>query len=728
MSQWIAAAHAIDSVIEEIVVTAEKREQSLQDVPLSVTALTGSDLDKSNIFNLIDLSGQAPGLTIASSEGFRRSLTIRGLGLEAAQNDIANPSVAFHVDGMYISSDISTNADLMDIERIEILRGPQGTVFGQNAIGGAINVVTKAPSTEATYGHVDLAAGSEGTVNVRGSVNIGNGGSHALRLSGSHRSHDGYSTNILLGQELDDEEAFTLRAQYLWQPSDTFSLIARAQRFDLESNGRAQKSINDATPGPRNLAHDFPDFFDFESTHLSLTAQWELPAFTIKSITGYQSDDADLARDNDRLPIPLDIVTTVIKELDTFTQEINIVSNHERFESVDWILGAFYLDFDHRSVFLEFGDFNGDGMIDTTVNTSDPFSNPDLGFQTDTTPNRQSWSIFAQGTYHWSDVFRTTAGLRYTDDEVTANVSNFFGAFGTTPLSQDDTAVTGKLDFQWDASADNLLYFSYSRGFKPGGSNLTFGTLVSPTYEEETVNAFEIGSKNRFLDNAVQLNVSTYFYDYEGLQFQATDPQRFSGGVDNISESEIFGLELELSAYLSDAFRVDFSYTYLDTEITSDNLVLDNVAADAIDQVSAAAGLNLFGPEATAARAAAIGTVKGNSLPKAPENVFNLALTYDLELGGGVLTSRVQFIHRDEFSYRLYNNVATDILPSYDLVNLHVQWVPSDANWTLALIASNVTDEDAVNARFTDAFGVVSTGDELVPPRIVMVRFGYDFK
>ncbi len=718
--------------IDEIIVSAEKRDVNLQKVPSSVSVFTSEALDSQSVINAVDLSGLAPGLTISKNEGFRRVVVIRGLGLEANQNDIANPSVSSHIDGVFTPSDISLNSDFLDIERIEILRGPQGTVFGQNSTGGAINVVTKQPKLDEFEGQADVSLGTFDLVRVRAAVNVPINSQFAARAAFSYFKHDGFTKNLAIpGVRLDEEDNFSGRIQLLWQPSPQFSATLRAQFFTTDVNDRAQKNILDPTPDPRKLRQDFPGGFEFDSKIYSAELKYEMPWATIKSITSYQDEEENQSRDTDRSDgffAPADIVPDRGRTIETITQEINIVSAGEQILPVDWIVGFFYLDTETNVRFLEFADFNFDGVIDTTIDTVDPFSNPDLGFQTSSTPTRKSWSVYAQATWNVTDYLRLTGGVRYTDDEVKSQVTNFFGAFGSTPLRADTTKTTGKVSVEWDIAEDNMIYASWTRGFKPGGTNLTSGAFVPPTYGDETIDAYEVGLKNRFMDDRVQINLAAFFYDYENFQFQNTDPLPFSGGVDNIPKSEVYGVEGELTAFLTDNLRLDANFAYLKTEVTSSFLVLDSVAGNNAQNVLLGMGFDLFSPEVFAARSAAITDIKGADLPKTPEFATNINLYYDIDVQSiGVMTAHVQYTYRDSFNYRVFDNAATDQVGSYDLWNFDLRWQPENQDWTLDFIVTNIEDDNAVNSRFTDVFGVGSTSDELVAPRQFIIRAGFRF-
>lgn len=709
------------NTIEEIVVTAEKRETSLQDAALSITAITGVNLDKSNITSVVDLSNQVPGLVIAKNEGFRRIVTIRGLGFEANQNDIANPSVSYHIDGVYVADNLNLNADFLDVERIEVMRGPQGTVFGQNSAGGTIHVITKNPEIGEFSGKADIAVGTDSTIMPRAALNIPISDTFAARAAVSYIKHDGYAEIVgtpLAGYQLDEEDNITARFKFLWQPSENFSALFSAQYFDTSVHDRAQRHVSDTSSNKRELTQDFPGLFTYESKIYSATLEWDLSWGTIKSITSYQDSLNTQSLDNDRGVAafePLqDIVPSATKADESFTHEINIVSSDDSSLPFEWIIGAFYLDQNADVTFLEFADFNTDGVIDQTIDTANPFSNPDLGFETTSSPGRESWSIFAQATLPLSDHLRLTGGVRYTEDTVTSTVTNFFGAFGSANLLVNTDKATGKVAIDWDWADDKLLYASWSRGLKPGGTNLTFGSeLVGSTFREETVDAWEIGAKNQFLDGRVQLNVAAFLYDYQNLQFMATDPVPFAGGVDNVPEVEIYGAEFELSAFLTDNLRFDGSLALLEGEITSDFLALDNVRVVGSFDV----GFNRTQIE----------NIRGNTPPKLPSSAVNLSLTHTHAGGHGNLTSKFQYSYRDEYQYRVFNRSVLDTVPSYGLWGLNFLYEPNQQNWTLELIAENLADDDAVNSRFTNAFGVGHTSEELVSPRTILVRLGYEF-
>ena len=586
-------------LLEEIIVTAEKRSESLQDLSQAVTALSGEDIDNRNITSFVDLSSIAPGVTVAKNEGFKTVISIRGVGNEANQNAIANPSVSYHLDGIYVASPYALHTDFLDLERIEVLRGPQGTLFGQNSTGGAINVITQAPDTEEFSGKADVTVGNYSLVRARGSVNIPISDTMALRASVASHNHDGFSKNIVLDQELDQADSISARARLFWEPMENLRFNFTAQYYDENTNGAAQKGILDPTPGDRKLAQDWDNSYELESQLYSLVAEWDLPAFTVRSLTSYQDDDIVVVRDNDRhdfltlenqgimlLPSIFDPETNRQK---TITQELNIISSEPLFGKLDWVAGVFYLDTEVDILIREYIDINTDGTYGPgTVTVEEVLSfGGEVGFISDAKPERDSISVYGQGTYNLTDSLRLVAGLRYTEDEVYSEVTNFFGRGGTAVLEIKSDKLTGRGVVEFDLNDDTMVYASYTRGFKPGGSNLTYGRediiapiVVLPTFKDETVEAWELGIKTDFANNRVRLNAAAFYYDYKNLQYQATDPELFEGGVGNLPGSEIYGAEVELLAFITDRFSLDTRLAWLETEVTESHLALDNVRSD----------------------------------------------------------------------------------------------------------------------------------------------------
>jgi iron complex outermembrane receptor protein len=541
-----------------------------------------------------------------------------------------------------------------------------------------------------------------------------------------------------VGKDMDNIDNLSLRTDWLWNASDNLSFRILAQYFTGESNGAGIKGIDDPTPGARNLSQDTDSSYDLESQIFGLIAEWDADFAVMKSLTSYQKDDITVVRDNDRhsfLTNPEIQISAFNPEINiqtTFTQELNVISNEPLFGKLDWIVGVFYLDTDIEITIREELDVGRDGVLDGYIPSFPAVFGGDRGFISDSKPQRESLSLYGQTTYPISDAVRLITGLRYTKDEVKSTVSNFFSptpAF-INPKTED---ITGRIALEWDASDDAMTYASYTRGLKPGGSNLTFSegddALVRGAFEDETIDAFEIGYKADLMNSRVRTNVAAFYYDYTNLQFQASDFNEFGSGVSNIPESEIFGVELELTALIGDKFSLDVKLAAMESEVSADYLALDNRLL--IEDVTLADGVTPAKEEihgATRDVERFLQNLNGNELAKTPGLTADITLSYEDELqNGGFVVASVQYTYRGEFEQRVFSNPEVDTVDAYDLLNLTVSYDEPDEVWGVDLMAYNLLDEDGINSAMTDVFGVNETGFQYVAPRQLMARFRYNF-
>ena len=748
-------------VIDEIIVTAEKRTESLQDVSKAVSVFDADELETKNITDFVGLSAIAPGVTVAKNEGYKTIISIRGVGDETNQNAIAAPSVALHMDGIFIASKFSLRTDFIDLERIEVLRGPQGTLFGQNSTGGTVNVINKLPTFDGFYGKADVTLGDYGLKKVRASFNTPISNNISTRNSFVVTDRDGFTDNIVNGQDLDDANHISFRSDWLFELGDTSNLRLFYQYFDADNNGAAMKGLDDKTSNPRKLAQDSMSNYQLSSEIFGAIYEIDLGSISLKILASSQEDDIYVVRDNDRHNFgdihadgPLAGLPYIAAEyrpetsvVETKTFEINLISNEPLFGYIDWILGAFYFDHKIENHIYEVKDVNNVKLIDLmdgkfTPYTHDPIcsTNPfagvcfaafgaELGFVSDAYPTRESQSVYGQATINIGDSLRVITGFRYTEDTFSSDVTNFFGL--NSYLIEDDLEkTTGRIAIEYDLDDDTMTYLSFTKGFKPGGSNLTFGypvddeqnfganpaaQLVFPIFESETIDAYEIGLKTDLLNSRLRANISAFFYKYENLQFQSTDPDIYRGGVANIPESEMSGLEIEFLGILSNELSFDLRLSFLETEITSEYEALDNIRAE----------LYFFGEEPI--RYSLRESIKGNKLAKSPEFNANFGLMYEKVLSSGkLLKATAEVVHRGDFQQRVFNNPFVDAVDEYTIYNLSLSYEISD-KLGLDLMALNISDEDGVNSSMTDVFGVAGTGIELIPPRQFMGRLSYNF-
>tara|TARA_Y100000816_G_scaffold69912_1_gene46804 strand:+ start:1297 stop:3621 length:2325 start_codon:yes stop_codon:yes gene_type:complete len=746
-----------EPVFEEVIVTAEKRDESLQSVSQAVTAITDSEISAKNITSFVDLSTIVPGVTVAKNEGYKTIISIRGVGNETNQNAIAAPSVAYHMDGIFIASPFSLQTDFIDVQRIEVLRGPQGTLFGQNSTGGAINVISNKPTTDELFTKADITYGDYGMKQLRSSSNIPISDNVSTKLSLSAMTREGFTENLATGQDLDDAHNLSFRTDWMVDINDTTSLRIFGQYSSVDRNGAAIRGIDDPSPGMRKLSQNTISKQELTSSVVAMIFETDLGYASLKILASSQEDDISVTRDNDRhnfgdpvLSIPgLGAGATYQQAefrpetslVETTTFEVNLISNEPAMDGkLDWTVGAFYMEHEIENVIRGYRDDDLDGVFKYVCDAS--FADPsycydhdygipgrfdiygptaDVDFFTDAFPYRESLSVYAQTTYSFSDTFRLVSGLRYSEDTFGTDVTNFlntetFVAEGTT--DEVTTRVTG----EYDLSDNTMVYLTLASGFKPGGSNLTFGfdndnapPMVFPTFEAETVDSTEMGIKTDLFNGKARANIAAFSYDYENLQFQATDPDPYRGGVANIPDSEMSGVEIEFTALASDSFTFDMNLAFLNSEVSSDYFVLDNV--DAYQY--------FFGEEDL--RYGLRENVKGNQLAKTPEFTADVSLMYETDLpSGNYLTAMLQYVKRGKFMQRVSNNPVVDSIPAYDIVNLNIG-IDFNNNIGLNMMLLNVTDEDGINSSMTDVFGVASTGLELIPPRQFMTRISYNF-
>ena len=752
---------AQEAVIEEVIVTAEKRSESLQDVSKAVTALSSEEIERKNIVDFVGLSAIAPGVTVAKNEGYKTIISIRGVGDETNQNAIAAPSVALHMDGIFIASKFSLRTDFIDLDRIEVLRGPQGTLFGQNSTGGTVNVINTAPTFEDLSGKVDLTLGDYDLVKLRGGVNVPVSDTVATRFSWVTTDHEGFTENLVNGQDLDDTNHSTFRTDWLFDISDNSSLRLFAQFFEADNNGAAMKGLDDPTLNPRKLKQDSASVYELTSEIIAGIFNTDLGFANLKILTSIQEDDIYVSRDNDRhnygdvhssgpmegFPYNRAEYRPETSLVETSTFEINLISNEPLFGNTDWILGAFYFDHEIENHIYEVKDVNNnkqaalmDGQFTPYVHApicaTSPFEgicfaayDAEIGFVSEAYPSRESQSLYGQATVNIDDANRAIFGFRYTEDEFSSNVTNFFGL--QQYLIQDELdETTGRIAYERDLDEDTMVYVSYTKGFKPGGSNLTFGwpvdderefgalpapQLVFPFFQSEMIDAFEVGLKTDFLEGRMRANISAFAYDYENLQFQSTDPDVYRGGVANIPESEMKGLELELISLISDSLSFDLRVAYLDTEITSSYEALDNLNAE----------LYFFGEEPI--RYSFREDIRGNELAKSPELTANMGLVYTTPIDSGLLTITAELIHRGAFQQRVFNNPIVDQVDAYTIYNLTASLDLTGDKWGVDLLLLNAGNKDGMNSSMTDVFGVAGTGIEYIPPRQMMLRVSRSF-
>jgi len=714
------------AVLEEVIVTAQKREQALMDTPLSITALTAADIEGRHLENLGAIAEFTPNLVFDRGTGNTGGsgnvqVYIRGVG----QSDYLftfDPGVGIYVDGVYFARSVGGLLDLVDLERVEVLRGPQGTLFGKNTVGGAISVISRKP--EQTFGaQVQITGGSDDRINVKGALNVPLVDEVlATRLSFAYEQQDGYVDRPLQGIETGDIDGGVFRGQLLWAPTANLELLVSGDvtRKREESIAEVLMAIDPTAPllglwnalvapalGPgvqydaRFLVDDpytslgtGPSRSDLDVYGVSGTITWQAhERLSIKSITAYRNQNAAFAADTDHSPLDY-LVSETNNEQDQVSQELQV--NGVAFGGrLNWIGGVFYFHEDASDA----SDFGlGVGLFDALESLPAPLiplalgvacpapfpapclggaGNPfniglDLDVLIDTEIEIDSWAVYGQGTYNLTDRLGFTAGLRYSYDKKDFSVSTFRQASGGVAAaaqaseSWDDLAPRLALEYRW--TEDLMSYASVARGYKSGGFNgRPSAQLAAITvFDPETVWAYEVGVKATAFDRRLRASVAGFFMDYSDLQLTSVsaDP---TGAlvilVQNAGEAEMKGMELELAVRPLPALELQVGVGYLDAEYTELNPDVD--PAITLD----------------------------SALPKAPEWTLHAGGSYQWPLGGwGAILGRIDYAYQSEV-FHTPNNVSVIAQDGYGLLRASLTVSPQAGNWDLSVFGTNITDE-----------------------------------
>ncbi|CAN5455588.1 TonB-dependent receptor [soil metagenome] len=733
-----ATTVAPNSQLETVIVTTEKRDTDQQKTSASVTAVGEAQLDRQNITEINGLNAIVPGFVAAKAGGGERTIAIRGVGSETPSNGNTQPGVAFHVDGVYLFNSIAFNSAFIDTARVEVLRGPQGTLFGQSSTGGTVNVITNQPTLGEWTGFGQVGVGNYNATKASAALNVPIGDTMALRIAAQKYTHDGYAYAVgtQSPHELDDQDERGAKIGFLWSPITGFNVSLNWLHYYGKNGSQAQKNIFDTQSSPRILSQDYPGKSDIESNVYYAIMSYDLPFARIKSTTAFQSLNSLQSWDSDGLDratflrtagAGYDVVNGWDQDVYSWSQELSLSSLGDG--PLSYTGGVLLSRSKNIQYIVEFK-----GSDINPVFTKPPKTGPrpyNLSYANDQTSTRKSYAPFAQFTYAVIPSLRGIAGIRYNHDEYQGAAGSYFAPVTKSPKVSGGE-MTGKLGVEYDITAQNMVYATWTRGYKPGGQNLGSGSAITVplTFNPEKVDAYEIGSKNRFMDNKLQANFAAFNYNYKDMQYIQDDPFPFADGLSNIPKTRIQGLEAEGAYIATNQLRFDGNVSYLKGEIRSSYTAYDAYAlGQAQSAICASQGAcNQFDPRVIAARLAAGQDVKGNPVPKLPKWGGTISATYTQPLDSwGTLTVRPQWEYRGKYTYRVFNVGSLDQVPSYNLWNLWIGYQPNIEHWSFSLSATNLTDRDGVNSRFTDPYGSSVTSNTYIPPRQFLVSARYDF-
>ncbi len=715
-------AMAQAALLDEIVVTAERRETGIQNTPIAISAFSQDDLDRAGILGTEDIGNFIPNVHIGRNNNRDAVLiTIRGVSSDDLRNE-SDPTTAFHVDGVYIPRMSGANAHFYDLERVEVLRGPQGTLFGRNATAGVVNLIARksrnefGANIEATLGNYDL-------LRTRGHVNVPLIDEElAFRLSFITEDREGFRDNStpdaqgfrdrspapLRGDDADD---WAVRGQVLYTPSTDFSALLAVDTFRRRGVGPVNGFIDfPGNPNP-DFVLDNPRRFPLgvqgrrndRDFGLRLDLEWQvLPGMTLNYLGAYREHERDALSDLDGAG-PVD--STVGEEFasEVISHELRIASADERF--IQWQAGVFYLEEEIDSVF----------NIQIPAAPAVPFDRLDFDF-VDNGQTNETFAVFGQTDVSLNDAWTLTLGARYTRDEKDKRDSfqeiRRVNSVGPPPLSvlpqninRSWSETTWRASLNYAATADMLIYGTVSTGYKAGGFNR--GAILAE-YDPETILAYELGIKHDFWDGRGRANAAAFYYDYEDLQQSQTEIQE-DGALENITRNAasatIWGLEFELSMVPYARGLVSASVGYLDAEFDD----FPNVADDIVGGIR---------------------DLSGNTLINAPDWTVNLMLEpWRWEVGGGVLTPRVQFRYESGAFLRVHNQ-PFDRRSSFTKTDLSLNFESADGRWYAHAFVNNLENKSVITAQ---SGGTVTVGvgpshkANFAAPRTQGLRVGMNF-
>ncbi len=733
--------------VSEVIVTAGRRATDLQRTPTAVSTVSSAALDASFINEISGLNSIVPSLQITQANGSENLVSIRGVGSETPENtSTTTPGISEFVDGVYIVNSVSLDETLFDIDHIEVLRGPQGDLYGQSSTGGAINLITKQPELKTFGASGDISGGDYDLVRARAEVNLPVGDDIAIRASVQKYSHEGFTKDTYFNDfRLDDADDLSGKVAVLWKPISNFSATLTGQWYHSLENGAAQKNINETDTDPREVYQDYPGKFELVNQLYHMNLQYDLPWFSIRSVTGYQHENFVYHYDSTRSAFSVlgayDDVAAYNTKTTSYTEEFDILSRPGG--PFDWIVGAFVLNEESRGLIAEFegSTANPDTSLPSTLETVPPAN---LAYGNALNSARQGYAGFGRATYHFTPKLSVSVGARVNHDAYTNRSFNFSGVpFGgsvppAAPVSQGytDTVPTGRVEADYQVTDQNLIYASAARGYKPGGVNGKNGQAVVPeSFHDETNTAFEVGSKNSFLDRQLKLNVAAFYYLYRNMQYIEYDPVPFDSGIANIPSIHEYGLEVEA------AFQPRDSHLHLGGSLALENglaqgnyKTINSTVANAIQGTYAypcyAGPYTAYTPGAAACNAAveaAAESIKGKTPPDMPKISGSLTASYDFELPFGTLTPRAQYVYRGSEWARIFNVAGLDRVRAYGSTNFNLDFHPTGSKIRLSLTATNAFNVDGVNSKYTDPYGTGQTSQQYIPPRQIIGTVAYQF-
>ena len=690
-------ASAPQGEVSEIVVTAQRRSENLQNVPIAITALASDTLTKSGVSDFESLQIAVPGLAFAQQAGYSLP-RIRGVGTGANGPGVEN-SVAVYVDGVYIASTPAGMLSFNNIAQVAVLKGPQGTLFGRNATGGVIQITTLDPGQitklDASVGYANYATA---TANLYAATPLTSKLAVDLAAYYNHQK-DGFAHNVVDGRDISQGHDFSVRSKIKWEPTDGTTVRLTGDYAESEGVRFFIRVVPGTIPvGGVNLGGGNWDTFLTTEPHqkivqkgVSLQVDQKLGALTLVSISALRRGLLDENFDADAVPAPITDVTIRQKDRQ-FSQEIQLLSPKNG--AFTWMIGGYY--------------FNARGLDDPqqVLSRTAPYLAPPTTIRTTALQTTKSYAGFGQGTYAIDHSTNVTAGIRYTSDKRAANIQRAITLPNGVALpvavgigNATFNKVTFRLSLDHRFSTSLLGYVSFNRGFKSG----LYDPLSVPLnlVQPEVLDAYEVGIKADLLDRRLRLNGAFFHYNYKNIQ-----TSRISNGVAlllNGQSAKVDGIDLDATAVVTDRFTVTAGLSVLDDRFTTfPNAVIST-------------------PLATGGNAISSGDAKGNRLPMTPNWTANLTAAYVIPTDIGDFELSSTYLHNDGYYESAENRLRQR---PFNIVNASLSWTSPSKTFRASLWGKNLT-----NAFYATQFTAQNLRDTLLAgdPRTYGVTVGVKF-
>ncbi len=695
----VARAGQVD-VIDEIVVTARQRSETLQQVPIAISALTSQALEEGGFDTLKKIEFSVPNLVFGETGSSGEThIGMRGIG-DFSRNVGFDTRVGVYIDDVFIGQSLAVDQSLVDIAQIDVLRGPQGTLFGKNTSSGVISIATNRPELGSTQAEVTAFLGSRNTRNGSIVANLPLGDRSAARISFMGQQQDGHVENLTSGKDLMSNDHYQGRGRLLFQPSNQLDLDLSVDYGKQNNDTVFLEPVDDPfAPRRRQVAQDGPLIDQNTRWGAGLKADYlfldgALDGFALTAISGFRHAERKVGSDEDASPEYGLHVAFFEDEFQHFTQELRLASpEHLPFR---YVVGGYY--------FRQSAEQSRQALFGPAFGAPEDTLAARGGAKVDT----EAWAGFVNANYDLTPAVTLTAGLRYTREEKDLTVSQFGAPVGLADFfgftdSFTDHSLTATVNAFYQATDDVGLYAAWSRGHKSGGWNVDFiaATDFLP-FDEETVDSFEIGARMDLFDRRLRLNITAFraeYDDFQVFQFQQVGPSTLLR-VSNAAEVVTQGVEFEGIARLTDAFEVSYALGYADAEF-------DDFPGGATDD----AGVPV--------------NIAGNQLPRAPKLTSSVTARYNFpvgELGTGRLV--VNYTRRGKQFFNPDNRDGTR-QDTFGLLNASLE-VDLRDSWTLFVRARNLTDKDYRVNRGVSFLGIPF--DLWAPPRTWSLGATYRFQ